>query len=184
MVQTFVNKNYREMKKYLIITLIILGFQSCVGAQKNSKLFTIYLVRHSEKDLTTNNHSNPPLTHCGEKRSENLSDFLMDVNIDVIYSTDYIRTQSTALPTALSKGLEIKDYNSQELKDFSKLLITNQQDALVVGHSNTTGVLAGFLVGEEIGAFDLDIYDRVYQALIYENSGYLHLLHTAFDCND
>ena len=67
---------------------------------------------------------------------------------------------------------------------FSKLLIANQQDALVVGHSNTTGVLAGLLVGEEIGAFDLDIYDRVYQALIYKNSGRLQLLHTAFDCND
>ena len=172
------------MKKYLIITLIIIAFQSCVGAQKNSELFTIYLVRHSEKDLTTNNHLNPPLTQCGEQRSENLSDFLTDVNLDVVYSTDYSRTQKTALPTALSKGLEITGYNPQELEKFSKLLIANQQDALVVGHSNTTGVLAGLLVGEEIGAFDLDIYDRVYQALIYKNSGRLQLLHTAFDCND
>lgn len=163
---------------------MILGFQSCVDAQKDSELFTIYLVRHSEKDLTSNNHSNPPLSQCGEQRSENLSNFLRDVNLDAIYSSDYIRTQNTALPTALSKGLEISEYNHQELEDFSKLLIANKQDVLVVGHSNTTGVLAGLLVGEEIGAFDLDVYDRVYQALMYKNSGRLQLLHTAFDCSD
>ncbi|MDA7728021.1 histidine phosphatase family protein [Flavobacteriaceae bacterium] len=163
---------------------MILGFQSCVDAQKDSELFTIYLVRHSEKDLTSNNHSNPPLSQCGEQRSENLSNFLRDVNLDAIYSSDYIRTQNTALPTALSKGLEISEYNPQELEDFSKLLIANKQDVLVVGHSNTTGVLAGLLVGEEIGAFDLDVYDRVYQALMYKNSGRLQLLHTAFDCSD
>jgi len=163
---------------------MILGFQSCVDAQKDSELFTIYLVRHSEKDLTSNNHSNPPLSQCGEQRSENISNFLKDVNLDAIYSSDYIRTQNTALPTALSKGLEISEYNPQELEDFSKLLIANKQDVLVVGHSNTTGVLAGLLVGEEIGAFDLDVYDRVYQALMYKNSGRLQLLHTAFDCSD
>ncbi len=163
---------------------MILGFQSCVDAQKDSELFTIYLVRHSEKDLTSNNHSNPPLSQCGKQRSENLSNFLRDVNLDAIYSSDYIRTQNTALPTALSKGLEISEYNPQELEDFSKLLIANKQDVLVVGHSNTTGVLAGLLVGEEIGAFDLDVYDRVYQALMYKNSGRLQLLHTAFDCSD
>ncbi|MDA7706004.1 MAG: phosphoglycerate mutase family protein [Flavobacteriaceae bacterium] len=172
------------MKKYFIIISMILGFQSCVDAQKDSELFTIYLVRHSEKDLTSNNHSNPPLSQCGEQRSENLSNFLRDVNLDAIYSSDYIRTQNTALPTALSKGLEISEYNPQELEDFSKLLIANKQDVLVVGHSNTTGVLAGLLVGEEIGAFDLDVYDRVYQALMYKNSGRLQLLHTAFDCSD
>ena len=63
-------------------------------------------------------------------------------------------------------------------------MLESKQDALVVGHSNTTGVLAGLLVGEEIGDFDLDIYNRVYQVVIYENRGRLHLLHTAFDCNE
>ena len=184
MVQTFANKHYSVMAKYFIITLMILGFQSCVGAQKDSELFTIYLVRHSEKDLTSNNPSDPPLSKCGKQRSENLSNFLRDVNLDVIFSTNYIRTQNTALPIALSKGLEITEYNPQVLKDFSQLLIANKQDALVVGHSNTTGVLAGLLVGEEIGAFDPDIYDRVYQVIIYKNSGRLQLLNTAFDCSD
>ena len=175
---------YSMKKKYLIIILIILGFQSNIRSQENNETFTIYLVRHSEKDLTSSNYSDPPLSKCGEQRSENLSNFLRDVNLDIIYSTDYIRTKNTALPIAMSKGLEVKEYNGQELKDFSKLLASRKQNALVVGHSNTTGVLAGLLIGEEIGVFDLNIYDRIYQVVIYKDSGRLHLLNTVFDCSD
>jgi len=184
MVETLATKHNRMTKKYLTIILIILGIQSDVGAQENNEIFTVYLVRHSEKDTSPNNYSDPPLTPCGEQRSESLSSFLRDVHLDAIYSTDYNRTKNTALPTAQSKGIEIKEYNPEKLKDFSKLLLESKQDVLVVGHSNTTGVLAGLLVGEELGEFDLDIYNRVYQVAVYENRGRLHLLHTAFDCND
>ena len=174
--------------KNLIFLFVFLIF-TCTGsedanAQNEKDIFTIYLVRHSEKDLSANNPSDPPLSHCGEQRSENLSSFLKDVHLDVIYSTDYVRTKSTARPTANAKGLEIEQYDAQELKDFSQLLIDRQQDALVVGHSNTTGVLAGLLVGENRGAFDLDIYDRVYQVVVYKNKGRLHLLHVSMDCSE
>ena len=170
-------------KKYLTIILIILGFQSCRVA-KNNEVFTIYLVRHSEKEVTSNNYADPTLTPCGELRSESLSNLFRDVPLDVIYSTDFNRTRKTARPTAITKGLDVKEYNPDKLSEFSKLLIESKQNALVVGHSNTTGVLAGLLIGEEIGEFDLDIYDRVYQVAIYKNKGRLHLLHTSFDCND
>ena len=171
-------------KRYLIIILIILWFQPHSEAQEKSELFTIYLVRHSEKDLTSDNHSDPPLTKCGEQRSESLSHFLDEVHLDVVYSTNYNRTKNTALPTAKSKGLEIKEYDAGKLKDFSNFLLENKQDALVVGHSNTTSVLAGLLVNEDLGEFDLDIYNRVYQVVICNNSGRLHMLQTSFDCEE
>ena len=128
--------------------------------------------------------SDPPLTDCGEQRSKSLSSFLRDVHLDAIYSTDYNRTKNTALPTAVSKGLDVKEYNAQELEIFSKLIMDRKQDALVVGHSNTTGVLAGLLVGEDLGEFDLDIYDRIYQVVVYKGTGRLHLLHSVFDCGN
>jgi hypothetical protein len=80
--------------------------------------------------------------------------------------------------------LIIKKYNSQYLEEFSKSLINNKQDVLVVGHSNTTAVLAGLLVGEELGAFDLDIYDRIYQVVISGNSSQINLLNSTFVCTD
>ena len=78
----------------------------------------------------------------------------------------------------------IKKYNSQQLEEFSKSLINNKQDVLVVGHSNTTAVLAGLLVGKELEAFDLDIYDRIYQVVISKNASQINLLHSTFVCTD
>jgi broad specificity phosphatase PhoE len=175
-------------EKCLTIFLIVLGISTILGiqsdacAQNNNEIFTIYLVRHSEKDAALNNGADPPLTQCGEQRSEYLNSFLSDVHLDAVYSTDYTRTKNTALPTARSKGLETQEYTTQDLDAFSKLLIDRKQDALVVGHSNTTGALAGLLVGEELGGIDLDTYNRVYKVVVHEKSSRLHLLHTAFDC--
>lgn len=101
-----------------MIILLILGFQSNIHSQENNETFTIYLVRHSEKDLFSSNSTDPPLTKCGKQRSENLSTFLKDVNLDVIYSTDYNRTKNTALPTSIAKNIVTKEYDAQDLEGF------------------------------------------------------------------
>lgn len=170
--------------RYLVIGLMFITGQFYVSAQADNETITIYLVRHSEKDLASRNQSDPQLTQCGEQRSKALSNFFKEVNIDNIYSTNYNRTMNTARPTAASKALDIIEYNPQDLKTFSKLLIEKNKDALVVGHSNTTGVLAGLLTGEVIGAFDLDIYNRIYQVVINKKKGRLHLFHSSFVCAD
>ena len=155
------------------------GIPRTSRAQEIPELFTLYLVRHAEKQSNSND---PPLTACGIKRSESLSAFLEAVPFEAVYSTDYKRTQSTALPTALAKGLSVQSYSTQLLEEMAEQLVRNGQDALIVGHSNTTGVLAGLLVGAEIGAFDESIYNRVYQVVISKNDRRLHVFHTAFDC--
>ena len=66
--------------------------------------------------------------------------------------------------------------------EFSQLLLDAQQDALVIGHSNTTGVLAGLLAGVSEEAFDEDIYDRLYQVVISGKQARLNLLHQSFYC--
>ena len=175
------NKSHGMTKNVLYIILIILVSQACQTA-KNKGVYTIYLVRHSEKEVSSDIPSDPPLTPCGEERSKSISNFLKDVPVEAIYSTDYTRTKNTAFPTAKSKGLNIQEYDGGTLNDFSKLLRKRKQDALVVGHSNTTAVLAGLLVGEEFGEFDLDIYDRIYQVVLRKKRGRLHVLHTAFSC--
>lgn len=149
---------------------------------QSDDVFTIYLVRHSEKDHTSNNTSDLPLSKCGEQRAVTLSDFLSDVHLDAVYSTDYTRTKNTALPTADRKDIEISLYNEQEIKSFSRHLLENKQDALVVGHSNTTGVLAGLLIDEDVEDIDLHVYDHIYQIVVYEESRTLNLFHSTFEC--
>ena len=173
------------MKKLIIISAFLIfgcSAKSDINAQESDEIFTLYLVRHSEKDLTSDNQTDPPLTECGEKRSEHLSNSLKEIDLDVIYSTNYTRTKNTALPTALSKELEVRQYKAQKLKDFSKVLIESKQNALVVGHSNTTAVLAGLLVNQTLGAFDLDIYNRTYKVEFKKDNGELVLIHSNFKC--
>jgi len=125
-----------------------------------------------------------PLSQCGELRSEALSEFLQDVNLDAIYSTDYTRTLSTARPTASAKNIEVDIYDALNLVALADHLIEVRQDALVVGHSNTTAVLAGLLSGKQLGDIDLRIYNHIYQVVICGDATTMILLHSSFECGE
>ena len=170
-------------KKLLIFCLALFAANIHATAQAD-EIFTIYLVRHSEKDMSSSQHSDLPLSPCGEQRSEALSNFLSDVQLEAVYSTEYTRTVNTALPTSTSKGLEIQPYTSEDLEAFALSLFDKKQNSLVVGHSNTTGYLAGLLIDEEGEDISLDIYDRIYQVVVSGNTARLHLLHSSFECDE
>jgi len=171
------------MKKSTFILALLLFLPSAyLTAQNNQEDFTIYLIRHSEKDLLSDNQIDPPLTKCGAKRSVFLRDFFKEITVDKIYSTNYLRTKNTAKPIALSKNLDIKYYDPSDLKSFSELLINSKQNILVVGHSNTTPVLAGLLDGEEKAPFDESIYNRIYKISFNGDETKLFMIETPFKC--
>jgi broad specificity phosphatase PhoE len=171
------------IRTYLIFCLAIFAANIPATAQTD-EIFTIYLVRHSEKDMSSADHSDLPLSTCGEERSEALSNFLSDVPLDAIYSTEYTRTVNTALPTATAKGLEIQSYTAQGLPALALSLLEKKENALVVGHSNTTGYLAGLLTDEEGEDISLEIYDRIYKVVVSGGTARLHLLHSSFECDE
>ena len=63
-------------------------------------------------------------------------------------------------------------------------MIERGENALVVGHSNSTPVLAGLLVGERLEPIDESIYNRIYQVVINKETGRLQVLHSVFDCKE
>ena len=176
--------NVMQRTALILITLSL--FTSLVYNHKiahtNNEDFTIYLIRHAEKDLLSDNQIDPPLTKCGVKRSGFFKDLFKETEIEKIYSTNYSRTKNTAMPTALSKTIDIQYYDSSDLKSFSELLINSKQNSLVVGHSNTTPVLAGLLTEQLIGPFDESIYNRVYKIVITKNKKKLFMIETNFNC--
>lgn len=173
-----------RIKTIIAGIFLMLTFPYMLNAQKTDEIFTIYLVRHAEKEVSAENPKDPPLTSCGELRAESLATFFGEIDLDAIYSTEYRRTKDTAQPTAKEQDKMLQFYDPGQLDDFAKLLIKNKQDVLVVGHSNTTPVLAGLLVGEELDSFDESIYNRIYEVVVYKDKGRLHLLQTAFVCKD
>ena len=173
-------------KKKLIPALLfflLFFYKELLISQTDGATFTIYLIRHSEKDLLSENQLDPPLTTCGIERSKYLDSYFEDINIKNVYSTNYLRTIKTATPTASSKKATIQYYDSNNLKLFSEQLLNSKQNSLVVGHSNTTPILAGLLTGKDMKPFNEDIYNRIYKVIISQNNKKLFIFETSFECN-
>jgi broad specificity phosphatase PhoE len=167
---------------FALITLALISLHGPARAEDDSGVFTVFLARHAEKEADPADPSDPPLSSCGEQRAEALAGILASVGLEKIYSTPYHRTMSTAHPSAVSHALEVETYDPRRLETFAATLLERGQDALVIGHSNTTGVLAGLLAGEAGEAFDEGIYDRLYLVIVSGASRRVYLLGQGFDC--
>lgn len=71
----------------------------------------IYLVRHGQSQGNLQNlfigHSDPDLTEFGYQQAEIVADFLDNIHIDGIYTSDLSRAYHTAEVTAKRKGLPV-----------------------------------------------------------------------------
>ncbi len=115
------------MHKSFFIILIALGFSACTK--------TIYIVRHAEKNTTVKN--DPALTPEGAQRAKTLAELLKNKKLNAAYSTNTIRTTTTAQPTIANKNLTLQIYNNDTAQNLLKNIFVAKQNALVVGHSNT-----------------------------------------------
>ncbi len=113
------------------------------------KTTTYYLIRHAEKDRSDPENRNPELTEEGMQRSLQWSNVFADIPLDMVYTTNYTRTKSTAYITSKSKSLEMTIYDPRQLYDADFQEATHGKTVLVVGHSNTTPSLANAMLGEE-----------------------------------
>lgn len=126
---------------------------------------TIYVVRHAEKAVQeANMTSDVQLSGAGKQRAEKLKEVLSSKKIGLIYSTNTIRTKSTAQPTADHFKLPIAIYTPKPDSAFISLLKSKKQNTLVVGHSNTIDDIVNMLCREKKVAGDLPDteYDNLY----------------------
>ena len=137
------------MKKILIVVSILMLGICALNAQKT----IYYLVRHAEKDTSvagaTMMQANPPLSEKGIQRSTRLASLLEKEDIDYIFSTNYIRTQSTAQPLATLIGKEIQFYEITKGTAFSDSIQQMPflgKTLLIIGHSNTIPPLVNALI--------------------------------------
>ena len=139
---------------------LVLSCRVSAASTMNDKSFTIYLVRHAEKAV---NQKNPPLTSCGINRSKQLAVILEQADVKTIYSTRTQRTEQTAAPLATQQHIAVTHYSASDLAAFSKQLITAGENALVVGHSNTTPQLAALVAKRPVKEITEAEYQMLYQ---------------------
>ncbi|WP_111669267.1 SixA phosphatase family protein [Algoriphagus litoralis] len=154
------------MKNLLLLFSLIFILGSCTSPNQPK---TIYIVRHAEKQLVGND---PELSYAGGVRAIKLAQILEGKEIKHIYSTDFVRTRNTALPTAEGAGVPIQIYDPSNPDALVEQLKTLEGNILVVGHSNTVSQLANFFVGESEKFADLtDLeYNFIYVVNLESNS--------------
>ena len=97
-----------NLSKYIYSFIFSLFFLGCSTSN-------YYLVRHAEK---MDNSKNPPLSETGKKRAIILKDILKTENIDLLYATDYLRTQNTVKPLAYHLNKKVITYEARKTNDF------------------------------------------------------------------
>ncbi|MGZ5285947.1 MAG: SixA phosphatase family protein [Flavisolibacter sp.] len=138
------------MLKYLLLLLVVF-FTSCSTT-------TFFVVRHAEKETNTMT-SDVALSEKGRQRAEALKELLKDQKIGTVYSTNYIRTKSTAKPLAEAVGVTIQVYDPRDSTFISRIVNTGNKDRegnmLIVGHSNTVDDIVNALMGSRVVPGDL-----------------------------
>ena len=164
------------MKNCLAVLLFSLLLTSCVR--------TFYVVRHAEKEVATgaaNMMTNdPPLTEAGKQRAEALKETLKGKKIGYIFSTNTIRTRSTAEPLSAYLNLVIETYQPVPDQAFISHLLSLKKNVLLVGHSNTVDDVVNKLCGSVKIPNDLPdtAYDNLFvitkkgKRVVFENKKY------------
>jgi len=130
-------------------------------------------VRHAEKETgidpaTMKTFGDPPLSPAGDERALKLKEILGSKDIRYIYSTNTLRTISTAKPLKeMHLGMPVQIYSNKP--DSFKLFIDQVKgirkgDVLIVGHSNTVDDIVNAITGRKDIPGDLQDsqYDNLY----------------------
>lgn len=160
------------MKKLLVVAIGLVLLAACGKTEKTITESEIYLVRHFQKQVVTEQSGKDvELTQEGRSNAERLAEHLKNKSITSIYSTNYKRTKQSAKPTSQLLNLGVAEYDPRDLETFAMRLLETQESHLVVGHSNTTGVLFGLLGCEAIILSEDDYGDIMVVKRVHDASG-------------
>ncbi len=143
------------MEKFILFILPVFFTVAFNNSEKMSAeeclqdVTTYYFIRHAEKDTSDPNDRDPELTAEGVKRAERWAEVFKEIPFDLIYSSDYKRTKSTAKRVADSQKKEVQIYNASKLNDEDFQKKTKGKTVLVVGHSNSNPAFVNYILQEK-----------------------------------
>ncbi|WP_417684432.1 SixA phosphatase family protein [Pseudidiomarina gelatinasegens] len=121
-----------------------------------TEVMTLFIVRHAEK---VPDKPDPELSAQGQQRATNLAHLLQHVDLEHVYATKYQRAQQTAKPTAEMLNVAITTYAAGDSETLIKRVLEQQQNALIVGHSNTVPELVRLVGGSAVELSEQDYGD-------------------------
>ena len=168
-----------EPRTRIRTTVVFLMFFAVLGAVVVFAYFatfsrpitTVILVRHAEKNIEPNN-PDPDLSPAGQARAQELARMFSEAGVNVIYATQYKRTQETVKPLADRLGLSVNQINSKQSADLVRRILTAHrgQTVFVAGHNNTVPEIVAALGGGDFPAIPENEYDNMFIVTVYRFS--------------
>lgn len=163
------------MKISKILLVSLLSFATCAA---QAATYQLYLVRHAHK-AEVNKASgeaaakDPALSACGKAQAAALATLLARVPLTRLYHSGYQRTQLTAA-ALLTSNRQLESYPAADIESLASRLMQQQQNALVVGHSNTVPQLAELLSKTPQAPLTEQDYGLIYQ-LQFDGNNFISL---------
>lgn len=131
-------------------------------------LTTVILVRHAEKKLEPEN-PDPDLSPEGVARAQEVARVFADAGVNVIYATQYKRTQQTVKPLADRNSLPVTLLDSKQTEELvSQIQTTHRGKTIFVsGHSNSVPAIISVLSNEKLPDIPDNEYDNLFVVTIY-----------------
>lgn len=127
------------MKRLTFLIVMVYLLQACSSTN-------YYIVRHAEKETqAANMSSDVPLSAAGQERALALKNELINKKVQHIYSTNTIRTKTTAQPLSEAIGVATQTYDHRDTTFISRIKTLSKGNVLIVGHSNTVDDLVNKL---------------------------------------
>lgn len=156
------------MKKVLFLLLFAILFSALCPPRAHADAMqkgptTVILLRHAEK-LRTPGDDNPALSSDGAKRAQDLVRIVQPTGIKAIYTSQYLRTRSTAEPLAKSLGLEIQQVDASDTPGLVQRILKEHagDTVLVVGHSDTVPEIIDALGAGKVPEIADTEFDNLY----------------------
>jgi len=96
----------------------------------------VFLIRHAERDWSS---SDAGLVEAGHERAMSWADVFADADLDVIITSEMLRTRETGAPISETLQVPAQVFTRYDVRGLIELLQTEHSDerVLVVGHSGT-----------------------------------------------
>ncbi len=133
-----------------------------------------YFIRHAEK---IDDSKDPDLSENGKLRVEKWKIIFENVDFNVVYSTNFKRTQQTASYVADAKKIGIINYDPKNINLDIFREQTVGKTVLIVGHSNSTPDFVNKLLKQnKYQKIDESVFGNLYILTIFENNQIADLL--------
>ena len=113
----------------------------------------------------------------GVLRAARWSSVFNSIDLDLIYTTDYNRTQNTALAVAEKKMLPLNIYSPNDFDSVDFVKKNLGKTVLIVGHSSTITAMVNAIIGKkQYNQIEETNYANLYIINITESGEIIHQL--------